>query len=486
MDVLLLNPYDENAVKNSLGFITPPLNLMYLAASLEKESFSVKILDDDLLQRGYYKFAELAAKLNPKIIGVTATTSTIKTALNYLLVVKKILPDTLTVIGGPHTTFMPLETLKNSKALDIVVLGEGEETIVDLAKTYHSGENNGGYLSEVKGIVYRDKNNWSNNNNNLKLTQPRPLIKDLDSLPFPARHLVPFKSYNVSKNQSGGIVTSRGCVYSCGYCSSSLIMGKKFRSRSPDNVVDEIEELVYQYNIRDIAFMDDTFMLNKTRAHRIAQEIKARDLDVSFVASSRVDMVNKNLLSKLRNAGMNTIYYGVESGSQRVLNLMKKGINLKQAEKAVKSAKNVGLEVLASFILGYPGETEKDINKTIDFSIKLDPDYSQYSILTPFPGTPIYYDLKNKGLLNTENWEKYTVMKPVLKYEKLGLTKKMVERKLALAYLKFYTRPKYLLKHRYMLRVMIETLLRSFILPKLQGNTVKGWYQNLEDQSSSE
>jgi anaerobic magnesium-protoporphyrin IX monomethyl ester cyclase len=485
MDVLLLNPYDENAVKNSLGFITPPLNLMYLAAALEKESFSVKIIDDDLLQRGYYKFAELAAKLNPRIIGVTATTSTIKTALNYLEAVKKILPESLTVIGGPHTTFMPLETLRDSNALDIVVLGEGEETLVDLANNYHPGENNERYLCKVMGIAYRDKNNWEKKKGNLKLTQPRPLIKNLDSLPFPARHLVPFESYGVSKNQSGGIVTSRGCVYSCGYCSSSLIMGKKFRSRSPDNVVDEIEELVYRYNIRDMAFMDDTFMLNKTRAHKIAYEIKARDLDVSFIASSRVDMVNKNLLSNLRNAGMNTLYYGVESGSQRVLNLMKKGITLKLAESAVKSAKKVGLDVLASFIIGYPGETEEEIDKTIDFSIKLNPDYSQYSILTPFPGTPIYHDLKNKGLIDTENWGKYTVMKPVLKYEKMGLTNKLVERKLAQAYLKFYTRPKYLLKHRHMLKVMIETLLRSFVLPKLQGNTVKGWYQNFENQSSS-
>ena len=484
MDVLLLNPYDENAVKNGLGLITPPLNLMYLAAALEKASFSVKILDDDLLQRGYYKIAELAAKLNPKIIGVTATTSTIKTALNYLDVVKKSLPDSLTIIGGPHTTFMPFETLKDSCALDLVVLGEGEETIVDLAKAYHQAGNNRGCLKKVKGIVYRDKNKLDNKGR-LKLTQPRPLIKDLDSLAFPARHLVPFESYGVSKNQSGELITSRGCVYSCEYCSSSLIMGKKFRSRSPDNVVDEIEELVYNYDIHDIAFMDDTFMLNKTRAHKIANEIKARDLDVKFVASSRVDMVNKNLLKKLRNAGMSTIYYGVESGSQRVLDLMKKGITLKQAENAVRNAKNVGLEVLASFILGYPGETEEEMNKTIDFSIKLDPDYSQYSILTPFPGTPIYHNLKSRGLIETENWEKYTVMKSVLKYENIGLTKKMVERKLALAYLKFYTRPKYLLKHRHMLKVMIETLLRSFVLPKLQGNSVKGWYQNFENHTSS-
>ena len=136
-----------------------------------------------------------------------------------------------------------------------------------------------------------------------------------------------------SKEQTGGIITSRGCVYSCNYCSSSLIMGKKFRSRSPDNVVDEIEELINKYKIRDIGFMDDTFMLNKNRANDIANEIKARGLDLSFVASSRVDRVDLSLLQNLKNSGMKTIYYGVESGSQRILDIMKKGITLKQCRK---------------------------------------------------------------------------------------------------------------------------------------------------------
>ncbi len=475
MDVLLINPYDENAVKNGLGILTPPLNLMYLASSLEKNNNSVEIYDDDLLQKGFFKVTDHAEKLDPKIIGITATTSTIKTALKYLETVKKAMPDVLTVIGGPHTTFLPQNTLKNSEDLDVVVLGEGEETMVDLADKYID---HGGSLDDVNGIVYRNPEDGR-----ITTTTPRPLIEDLDSLPFPARHLVPFESYGISKSQSGGMITSRGCVYSCGYCSSSLIMGKKFRSRSPDNVVDEIEELVNNYHLRDIAFMDDTFMLNKRRAGLIADEIRERNLDVSFVASSRVDMVNKDLLAKLKDAGMNTIYYGVESGSQRILNLMKKGIDLKQAESAVKNAKNVGLEVLTSYILGYPGETEKDMNQTIKFSIKLEPDYCQYSILTPFPGTPIYHDLKDKNLIETENWNEYTVMKPILNYEELGLNKNMIERKLARAYLKFYTRPKYLLKHRYMLKIMLETLLRSFIMPKFRGSTVKGWYQNLDSSS---
>lgn len=156
MDVLLLNPYDENAVKNGLGFITPPLNLMYLAASLEKNGISVKILDDDLLNKGFFKITEMASKLDPKIIGITATTSTINNAMKYLEVIKKCMPNVLTVIGGPHTTFMPMETLKNSEYLDVIVLGEGEETLSDLANRYiKSGTVES--LYDVKGIVYRDK-----------------------------------------------------------------------------------------------------------------------------------------------------------------------------------------------------------------------------------------------------------------------------------------------------------------------------------------
>ena len=477
IDVMLINPYDENAVKNALGFITPPLNLMYLASSLEEESYSVKIIDDDLLQKGYENVSKQAEKLNPQLVGVTATTSTIKSALKYLELIKNILPESLTVIGGPHTTFMPYETLKNSDNLDVVVIGEGEETMVDLAD--HATQNIED-INDVNGIVYRDLKDG-----NLRTTEKRPLIKDLDKLPFPARHLVPFDSYGVSQEQTGGIITSRGCVYNCNYCSSSLIMGKKFRSRSPGNVVDEIEELIDTYHINDIGFMDDTFMLNKKRASDIADEIKARDLDLTFVASSRVDRVDKSLLENLKNSGLKTIYYGVESGSQRILDLMKKGITLKNVEDAVKMAKDVNLEVLTSFILGYPGETEEDMNTTIDFSTKLDSDYCQYSILTPFPGTPIYKDLIEKNLIDNEDWDRYTVLKPILKYNELGLNKKLVERKLATAYLKFYTRPKYLLKHRHMIKVMLQTVFRSFIIPKLTGGTGKGWYQNLDNETSS-
>lgn len=475
-EVLLINPVDGTAVKNGLGLKIPPLNLMYLAAALEKASIPVKIMDDDLYQVGFEKMASLASKINPTVVGVTATTATIKNALEYVKSIKKVLPNALTVLGGAHPTFLPAETLKSEESLDVVIMGEGEETIVDLAEKYNKTGNSG--LSEVRGITYND-------DDKIRITEPRPLIKDLDSLPFPARHLVPFKSYELS-NQAGGMITSRGCVFSCNYCSSSLIMGKKFRTRSPENVADELEELSHKYGLREVAFLDDIFMLNKKRAGMIADEINNRDLDVSFIASSRVNTVDGPLLKSLKNSGMSTLYCGVESGSQRVLDMMGKGITLKQAEDAFKIAKKVGVDVVGSFILGYPGETVKEMDQTIDFSIKLDPDYSQYSILTPFPGTPIYYELKQKNLLGTENWDKYTVLKSVINYEKMGLSKKLVERKLTKAYLKFYTRPKYVIKHGTMFKVLIKTLLRSYVMPKLRNKTPKGWYNTLQEGEFSE
>ncbi|MGZ7118369.1 MAG: B12-binding domain-containing radical SAM protein [Methanobacterium sp.] len=474
-DVVLINPLDEGHLKEGLGIKIPPLNLMYLASVLEKESISVKIIDDDLYQLGHEKIASLVSKIDPQVVGITATTATIKIALNYVKEAKSLLPNILTVIGGPHPTFMPVETLKEEDSLDTVVMGEGEETIVDVVTNF---EKNGlNYLSEVRGISYRD-------DDKIRQNLPRPLIKNLDEIPFPARHLIPFKEYKTSKNQAGGIITSRGCVFSCNYCSSSLIMGKKYRSRSPGNVVDELEELTEKYNIREIAFLDDIFMLNKRRARAIAEEIHDRNIDLSFVTSSRVDTVERDLLKCLKDVGMSTLYCGVESGSQRVLDLMGKGITLKHAEDAIKAAKDVDVDVMGSFILGYPGETSEEMDQTIDFAIKLDPDYSQFSILTPFPGTPLYYELKEKGLLETEDWNKYTVLDSVIKYDKIGLSSKLVERKLAKSYLKFYLRPKYLIKHRSMFKLLIGTLFRSYFLPKLKGGTPDVWYNSLREEYS--
>jgi len=471
--IVLINPIDRTQITNRLGLKAPPLNLMYLAAVLEKAGFYVKIIDANLYNILPREIVNIVKRLKPDIIGLTAATATIKTALKYVSEIKKNLSHVFTIIGGPHTTFLPIETLNMSKDLDAVAIGEGEETLLELAESYEKGKPD--WPANIKGIAYRTKNG------EIKVTPMRPFIKNLDSIPFPARHLVPFNEYKLFNKDSpiGSMITSRGCVFACNYCSSSHLMGRMFRARTPKNVVDEIEELVYKYNVRTIEFIDDIFTLNKKRALEIAKEIRSRKLDINFVASSRVDTINRELLLELKKAGLSTIYYGVESGSERVLRLMNKRITLSQAEKAVNDAKKVGVSTLASFILGYPGETIEEMKMTIKFSIKLDPDYVQYSILTPYPGTPIYYELKNKGLIATEDWDKYTVLDPVIEYEKIGLSKNIVSKMLREAYLRFYLRPKYLFKKITMLKALIYTMLNTYILPTLQHKNPLGWYKDL-------
>ncbi len=467
VDVVLINPIDRTQLRRRLGLKAPPLNLLYLASFLEKVGRSVKVIDDNLHEMGAKKVAELVSKHNPLVVGITAATATVKTALKYIHEIKRLLPNTLTVIGGPHVSFMAVETLNECPALDAVVIGEGEETLAEVVDRWERGRE-----IDVRGVVYRK-------GGRVKVNPPRPFLKNLDEIPFPARHLVPFESYKLMGNPIGSMITSRGCPYSCEFCSSSLLMGRMFRRRSAANVAEEMEELVHKYKVRKIEFLDDVFMLNKKRAVAIAKEIRERGLDVSFVASSRVDGVDLEVLKELQKAGLSTIYYGAESGSQRILDLMGKGITLEQTKDAVKKSKAAGIKTIASFILGYPGETLEEIDQTIKFATQLDIDYAQFSILTPYPGTPIFYKLKEKGLLETEDWDRYTVLEPVIKYEKLGLSKELVAKKLAEAYYKFYLRPKYLFKHLYMIRVLISTLLRSYVVPKLTGGESKWWYRDL-------
>jgi len=474
IDVLLINPQDDTAVKNGLGLVVPPLNLLYLAANLKKHSINVKIIDNDLYQLDFKNLIKLVSKMGPLIVGITATTSTINNALSYIKQIKIALPNVLTVIGGSHSTFLPVETLKMEKTLDVVVVGEGEETLKEIAENYIKNENFENF-ENIRGITYRD-------NDKIISTNIRPVINDLNSLPFPARELIPFKSYDLSSSQSGSMITTRGCVFSCSYCSSSRIMGRKFRTRDPENVVDEIEELLYRYKLKDIAFLDDIFMLDKKRAELISKEIIDRNLDINFIASSRVDTVEKNLLNILKKSGLKTLYCGVESGSQRILNLMKKNITLKQARDAFKTVKKAEIDIIASFIIGYPGETSKEMDETINFSIDLNPDYCQYSILTPFPGTPIYSKLKQKDLIATENWVDYTVLNSVINYEKFGLSKKLVEKKLAKAYLKFYTRPKYIISHSNMFKVLLKTVFRTYIEPNFRKKNPSKWYDILKNE----
>ncbi len=457
MDVLLINPPQNAELKTLLELHGPPMASMYLAAYVRKKGFNPKILDLDLENLSLDDVLKVIESSSPKVIGMTAFTSTVKTAYKLLDAIKARFNDVLTVIGGPHVTFMPDEALSHP-GIDVVAVGEGEETLYELIDAYEKGKD----FSEVKGVVYKK-------DGQIKMTPPRPFIQNLDEIPFPARDLVDYERYRWNGVLEAPMLTTRGCTFQCQYCSSSEMMGRRYRMRSVQNVIEEIKEVQEKYKVKDIEFIDDTFTLNMKRASEMMDALVSEKLDIRLSLSSRVNTINEELMQKLKKGGTENIYYGIESGSQRVLDLMKKGIKLEQAVAAVNLAKKYDVKVLGSFILGYPGETPDEMNQTIKFSIKLNTDYAQYSILTPFPGTPIYYELDSKGLIMTKDWDMYTVLHPLIKYEAFGYSASLVSRKLTEAYRKFYLRFDYLFKRRYMLPLVIKTLRRSVKLARMMA-----------------
>lgn len=437
MRVILINPSAPHIEASSLlGITVPPLGLAYLAAVLEKDGHSVRIIDASAVGIPLPQIKHEMEKDQPNIVGVTSTTPTIREALATIKTVKGGCPNAITVIGGPHVTFLPAETLRECPQLDVVCIGEGERTILELAQAIERKAS----LSSVRGIVYRS-------GDRIVKTQPQPVIDDLDSLPFPARHLLPMDKYTIFGRKSviGHLLTSRGCPFSCTFCASSLILGKRFRGRSPKSVVNEIEQVVSKYNLGSIEFSDDEFTLDRKRAEGICDGIKRRGLDILWACSSRVDTVSKELLRKMKEAGCFLIYYGVESGSQRILNLMRKGTRIKRVIDAIRWTKEVGIETLASYIIGFPGETREDMEKTISFAKRLSTDYAQFSLATPYPGTELYDSAKETGLLLTEDWSQYTAGKPIILNN--NCSKEDLMRLLAKAYKCFYLSPGILLRH---------------------------------------
>jgi len=475
ISVILVNPPQKNDISRALGLKAPPIGLMYLAAVLREAGEEVEILDADLLELTIDETAKEVCLKHPSIVGVTATTPTIKNALKVVSRTRAYDSSIVTVVGGVHPTFMPEETLLSCPDLDLVVIGEGEQTLLELTKTLKGFQWNGqGYsaakefaerVSKVNGIAYRDPSDP----NLIRYTQPRAFINDLDTLPLPARDLVPFEHYKLlGKDASiGAIITSRGCPYGCTYCSSSRIGGLKFRARSVDNVLREIQELHDRYHLRHIEIIDDIFTLNQKRAFEFAEKLRKLKLDIEWVASSRVNTITRDLARALFSAGLRILYYGVESGSQRILDLMKKKVKLEQIRDAFRITREEGVMPFGSFILGYPTETLDEMKQTIKFACELKAEYAQFCVLTPYPGTPVFYELRSKGLLLTEDWDRYTTLEPVIKYEAFGYTAKQVKKMLDYAYRYFYLRPKYVMKHLRMLPLILGVFMRSYVIPKL-------------------
>lgn len=398
VDLLLIYPYfnDDNSI-----FKFPPLGIGYIASYIRSEGYSVELIDCTFMNEK--EAVAKAKRLKPRIIGIYSMLSMKKTAVNLA---KQLKPYTnLMVAGGPLPTSSPQLFLDN---FDLVVAGEGEETILELLRNLDRGK----FSPKTEGILYKE-------DGKIKSTPCRSLKKDLDLLPFPSRDLYSHADYKKYFRWHHGytitsMIMSRGCPFSCEFCSRP-VFGTGYRGRSPSNIVDEIEALL-PYGYDRIWIADDIFPITKEAGAAVCDEITKRKLEVSWECLCRADIMNNEIASKMRKAGCYRMFFGLESGNNQVLKAMNKRLSVEQARKAVQAAKSQGIKVGAFFILGYPGETSKTILDTIRFASSLSLDYVSFTVPYPIQGTPLYEKLKSRIVV--EEWRKpqYDPIKHTLLY----------------------------------------------------------------------
>jgi radical SAM superfamily enzyme YgiQ (UPF0313 family) len=438
-------------------YVEPPLGLAYVASYLEKycDDAKVKILDAAALEMGINEVSAFIKREKPDIVGATAVTLTASFVKKLFKGIKEWSGDILTVAGGPHPTALPFDLMPEA---DISVIGEGEQTMVDVV-AYSMGTKK---IEEVAGTSYVKDGSLSRN-------LPRELIQDLDSIPYPARHLLPMEKYTHQYPHKTRtkfyttMMTARGCPYGCVFCGSKKTWGRRVRFRSVENTFGEIEQAVNKYKVSFIYFFDDTFTLQRDRVLSICQKMNEAKLDISWACFSRVDRADRELLRIMKKAGCVEIQLGVESGDQEILRRMNKGITIQQARAAFKAAKEVGIDTKGFFMIGNPGETTKTVERTIKFATELDPTYAFFSILIPFPGLQIHEDYKKREYIKTFDWDRYNYYGyPVFETE--DLSAEAMKKFQRMAEIRFYTRPKKIAKYAWdaLKAGKLRVLMRNF------------------------
>lgn len=383
-----------------------PLGLAYIAASLEQAGHKVEIIDinatrisdDDLIEKIRYS----------DMVGIGGMITEYRKIINLANFIKDRLPDMPVILGGPCTTTLHDKILENTKA-DYAVIGEGEATSVNLIDAIEKGKP----LENVNGIVYRKKNK-------IFKTKPQEPIKNLDEIPFPARHLLDMEKYiydylktigikldDCDKIRTTTIISSRGCPFQCTFCDKG-IWGYEWRARSPQNIVDEITLLKEKYKINFIWFNDDTFVINKKRLEEFSKLMEG--LDVMWFCHGRVNLMqSKDTFLKMRKGNCRVISYGIESGDQNVLDSMKKMITLEQVRSSIRYTKEADIKAGGFFILGMLGDTRETIDKTFSFARELKLDYYAFSVATPYIGTELFDMGVKEGLIKFDGKDKYSI-----------------------------------------------------------------------------
>lgn len=423
----------------------PPLSLCYLAAVTRKSGHETEILDFQVLDIPLEESAKMIASKKPDVVGITSTTVSIIHASELAKAIKKHGKNIFTIVGGSHLSALPKKTMKLFPSFDLGIIGEGEATIVEVLDALQKKKK----LSDINGLIVRD-------GKSLKITPKREFIKDLDTLPMPAWDLLHDirKYYNgqfyitFDERPTFGIIVSRGCIGKCTFCDKH-IFGNNIRTHSPQYIMNMIKDLYYNYGKRHIFFIDDTFTMFRKQRMELFELIRKENMDITWSCNTRVDCVDEEMLNAMKRSGCTYVLLGVESGSQRMLDFMKKGTRLEQIEKAVKMARRAGLNVHASFMIGLPTEDRKSIRDTIDFAKKLDITSIQISIFSPLPGTELYDMLDKNGEL-TSSWGKMSRWNVV--YCPDGFTKDEIKKIHKSAYKEFFFRPKMFLTYAKMIR----------------------------------
>ncbi len=458
MKFLLIFPPDTSVLSQGsleqfkdidVGFY-PPLGVMYVAAYVLKNSHhEVEVLDANVERMTFNAIENEVRRRKPDVVGTYATSFTLYDSYEVVKAVKRADESLKVIMGGPHVDIYPEETL-GLQGVDFIVMGEGEKTVTELLNCMEHGDDP--EYSKVAGIGYKV-------NGHAKLNARRDYHHSLDDVPFPARQCTPHEKYYslIGKNAiSTTIMSSRGCPSSCNFC--YIQYGKSLRMRSPKNVCDELEECVGM-GIKEFFFFDENFTMNKKRVAAICQEIVDRRLGIYFDIRSRVNTVDEEVLSKLKEAGCERIQFGVESGVPEIIKAMNKRISIDEVRRAFKLSKKAGITTYADFMVGYPGETKEQMQQTIDFAKDLDPDYVQFGITMLFPQTKIYEEAMASGFLKEDFWKNAArnpseYMKPPLASRTYSSEElELIQKK---ASLDFYLRPGYMLRRLVKIRSLVE------------------------------
>jgi len=385
--------------------IQHPVNLAWLAAVLLANGIEARILDFEVERLGPEEFLDRVSVFSPDLVGFTCLSATVVGANRLACLVKENFPETLVVAGGPHISAMPARSLEEFAGFDVAVFGEGEQTLLELCQRVSAGDK--GRLGGIRGLAYRESSQ-------IIVQEPRPLIENLDTIPHPARHLLPLELYRGastpglagSLQNSTVLFTSRGCSEDCTFCASKITFSRRLRFRSAEHVLSEVRECVKDYGFGHFTIDDDTFTLNRRRLREILEGFGS--LGISWDCDTRVNAVDEETLRMMKSAGCKKVAFGIESGSERIRRLIKKRITRQEVVSAFEAARRVGLVTQAFFIIGsHPSETLAEVRMTLDLAREIRPDFIVVNIVTPFPGTELYRIMKSGGYIEAEDWEKF-------------------------------------------------------------------------------